>query len=1014
MNPRSYGLIWLLPAWLAVAAPLPVLGGGSGLNVLVVANEVSTNSVDLANYYMEQRQVPPGHLLRISWSGGNVQWTRTEFEALLLNPLQAFLDADAQRADQIQYLVLSMDIPYRVVDGSSRNSITSSLFYGFKDGGGYDNSYAGSEERFAAAPPDTAPGRAWLTTMLTAESLDQAKATVDQGTASDGAFPAQTAWLAKTTDPLRNKRYKAFDNAIFNARLRPPYSLNRIESDTVTGVTNILGYQTGLANFSVSPNAFVPGSVADSFTSFGGKLFESPGQTTLLEFIHAGAAGSYGTVTEPLAQTAKYPEPQVYFYQARGFSLAECYYQSLAQPYQGLVVGEPLAAPFRTERFAGGWCVSGSNTVLQGVANLYGSFGSGGGDAPVESVDLFVDGLFHQTLATRPPGAGNLLTIRIGGYPLAYTVPTNATLSSIAAELADLLNQPEHADVTKVRAQAFGDRIELQSLRKPWPAGTFEFVDQPDDPSVPRVYQAMRAEPWGRARARSPGVNGDGRFQFSVSTPAEARYVIEASSNLVGWVPILTNALGGPMDFVEAEGASFPQRFYRAVPPTGLAAPAWITPLERHAGGPFRARVTAAKESRCIVQASSDGHRWTDVYTHEEGGPFEFVDPGSTNASIRFYRTRSADSNLYAEVSILGSTSSSGNILRVDHGLAGPYLVYASTNTAEWFPVYQATSPSGVRVEVGSDAGDAPQCTTHLSAASPEFLDSTAVGYRGFIVEPGWFQQLGPNSYLELEVTKTNGMVVSVSATNLPGNTTDAVLFVQQLAQAVDAEPDLGGDDGLVMADLVEGGFFADGADFNLQARAPGWGAAGIQVRLTGSSDLDIWELTATTPASHTGPVALEGNLSDLRPRNHLYVSAGLSSLVVDFDLDTTSLEDGHHELTAVAYGGNSVHAQTHAVLPVVIDNTPLAASISGPGSETSLAAAGGFSLSVTANTNQVDEIRLYGPGGLLDTRVDESTASFDLNGSYFGAGTHPFHAIVTAGGMTYRTETLHVTLIRD
>jgi hypothetical protein len=40
------------------------------------------------------------------------------------------------------------------------------------------------------------------------------------------------------------------------------------------------------------------------------------------------------------------PQRKTYFYQGRGFTVAESYYQSLLVPYQGLMVGEPLAAPF--------------------------------------------------------------------------------------------------------------------------------------------------------------------------------------------------------------------------------------------------------------------------------------------------------------------------------------------------------------------------------------------------------------------------------------------------------------------------------------------------------------------------------------------------------------------------------------------------------------------------------------------------------------------------------------------
>src|ERR1035437_6785295 len=57
-----------------------LFAGGSGLNVVVVVNQHSTNSVQLGNYYCERRGVPPQNLLRINWTGGNVNWTRSDFE----------------------------------------------------------------------------------------------------------------------------------------------------------------------------------------------------------------------------------------------------------------------------------------------------------------------------------------------------------------------------------------------------------------------------------------------------------------------------------------------------------------------------------------------------------------------------------------------------------------------------------------------------------------------------------------------------------------------------------------------------------------------------------------------------------------------------------------------------------------------------------------------------------------------------------------------------------------------
>jgi len=105
--------------------------GGSGLNTLVVVNQNSSNSCEVGNYYCERRQVPPENLLRIAWAGGNLAWTNGDFQTNLLNPLLAALSA-RQLTNQIDYVVLSMDIPYRTINGSLPNGTTTALFYGLK------------------------------------------------------------------------------------------------------------------------------------------------------------------------------------------------------------------------------------------------------------------------------------------------------------------------------------------------------------------------------------------------------------------------------------------------------------------------------------------------------------------------------------------------------------------------------------------------------------------------------------------------------------------------------------------------------------------------------------------------------------------------------------------------------------------------------------------------------------------------------------------------------------------
>lgn len=456
---------------LLVLASLEAAAGGSGFNVFVVVNQNSSNSVQLGNYYAEQRHIPPQNYLRINWPGTNIEWTISDFTNTLLNPLRDAIFS-RQLTNQIDYVVLSMDIPYRVTNGTNgQNSTTSALFYGFKsDNRDLDtcplapssfNNYSGTEAIFRNITPFSTNTNYFLATMLTSTSLDLAKQIVDHGVQSDFTYPTQPVLLSKTSDTARNVRYVNFDNAVFNGRLK---GLNITRTnDPNPPPFSVAGFETGYYFYSAQANNFVPGAMADNLTSFGGLLFENTGgQTTLLSFLQAGAAGSFGTVVEPCNYLSKFPAPLNYFYQARGFSLAECYYQSLGNPYQGLVVGEPLAAPF-AHPAAPNWISPGYNAVLTGTANLSAQFTPADPRLSLRHAELFMDGTWLQTITNILPGTGDILTVTVNGVTTNYVVPTNASIRSVTTGLASVLTNSAFSGPAKITAFTRGDRIELQS-----------------------------------------------------------------------------------------------------------------------------------------------------------------------------------------------------------------------------------------------------------------------------------------------------------------------------------------------------------------------------------------------------------------------------------------------------------------------------------------------------------------------------------------------------------------------
>jgi hypothetical protein len=193
-------------------------------------------------------------------------------------------------------------------------------------------------------------------------------------------------------------------------------------------------------------------------------------------------------------------------------------------------------------------------------------------------------------------------------------------------------------------------------------------------------------------------------------------------------------------------------------------------------------------------------------------------------------------------------------------------------------------------------------------------------------------------------------------------------------------------------------------AQFNLRALAAGWEAARLQANLSGSAGFFF------QPA---GTQTLDQNLPDLQPRNHLYVTAGLTNLPLTFAFDTTAQADGYHELTAVAYEGSHVRTQQRVAQTVRVQNGSLAAAFTTLLGDTNTALEATLQFSVVANTNNISKIELFSTGGSLANVVNQSNAVFSVAGTNLGLGLHPFYAIVTtSSGRQYRAETKWIRLV--
>ena len=249
--------------------------------------------------------------------------------------------------------------------------------------------------------------------------------------------------------------------------------------------------------------------------------------------------------------------------------------------------------------------------------------------------------------------------------------------------------------------------------------------------------------------------------------------------------------------------------------------------------------------------------------------------------------------------------------------------------------------------------------------------------------------------WLQIVFTKISGAQISLAVTNSSSSNTPWTMAAQLVA-LINSSSAWQGADGVAAEMLVQG-------FFNIRARRPGLTAAAAQVRLTGSSTLILSPLSATN---------LKDNLSDLLPRNHLYITTGATNLAVTFPLNTPSLADGFHELTAVAYEGSNVRTQTRITLPVRVQNSSLSATLNLLDLPASAPVIGTYHLQVSAGTNLVSAITLFSTGGAVGSVSNQPTATFTVNGSNLGAGLHPFYALVaTSSGLQYRTATQWIRL---
>ena len=304
--------------------------------VAVVINDNDPLSVKIGRYYAQARGISPFNIARIRLPHTRPVLSSGDFKQLS-KKIYAQIPADTQA------IVLTWRSPYRV----DCMSITSAFTFGFA------RRYCATGCRPTAPNPyfDSTSDSAFkkfrmrLSMSIAAETFDQAKALIDRGVSADFSQPQGSAYLVITGDKARDTRARRFESTLetFGYRL-PSYIVN---AAGIRNKDNVLFYFTGSKQVPyLDTLSFLPGAIADHLTSHGGRLNGS-GQMNAIEWLKAGATGSYGTVVEPCNFPQKFPDPQVLLrHYLAGDTLLEAYWKSVVWPGQGIFIGEPLSAPF--------------------------------------------------------------------------------------------------------------------------------------------------------------------------------------------------------------------------------------------------------------------------------------------------------------------------------------------------------------------------------------------------------------------------------------------------------------------------------------------------------------------------------------------------------------------------------------------------------------------------------------------------------------------------------------------
>lgn len=335
-------------------------------DVVVIVNENSEVSKEIAAYFAEKRSIPERNILRIDVPERETI-TDEEFQNLRAQ-VEAYL-AQNDSSRRINYLVLTKGVPIRInrsFEGETAQTTTRAsvdneltLLAGTFSNLIGNQGWASHPYVEVVAHFNRSILPIFLVTRLDAYTREDVFRMIDNG-GPNTLVNKDSALFVLDRDPTPID--PAFDQSLTLAAqvLRNRGWRVNLDSDTtyVTGERNVLGYASWGSNdnysghftqHAIPHNTWSPGALAETFVSTSGRSLQpgtSYGQSLIADWLAEGVVGAKGYVFEPFTVALALPHVLFDRYtdetQDTAFNLAESFYMaSRTLSWMDLVLGDP-------------------------------------------------------------------------------------------------------------------------------------------------------------------------------------------------------------------------------------------------------------------------------------------------------------------------------------------------------------------------------------------------------------------------------------------------------------------------------------------------------------------------------------------------------------------------------------------------------------------------------------------------------------------------------------------------